>query len=126
MNVHVLATTRRRLVALCAPQPGKTHDAEALRRTDVDKHAGLADVVGDRGYLGTGIITGVRKPPGRALTEAERKLNKDIAKIRVPVEHVIAQLKQWQVLATGYRGRLNELPDIIATVVTLEFFRKAF
>lgn len=123
VNVHVLA---RRLVALFAPQPGSTHDAEALRRTDVDKHADLADVVGDLGYLGTGIITGVRKPPGRALTEAERKLNKDIAKIRVPVEHVIAQVKQWQVLATGYRGRLNELPDVIATVVTLEFFRKAF
>lgn len=67
-------------------------------------------------YLGTGIITGVRKPPGRALTEAERKLNKDIAEIRVPVAHVIAQVKQWQVLATGSRGRLNELPDAIATV----------
>lgn len=77
-------------------------------------------------YLGTGIITGVRKPPGRALTEAERKLNKDIAEIRVPVAHVIAQVKQWQVLATGSRGRLNELPDAIATVMTLEFFRKAF
>ncbi|HMB04532.1 MAG TPA: transposase family protein [Isosphaeraceae bacterium] len=126
VNVQVLATTRRRLVALFAPQPGKTHDAEALRRTDLDKHADLADVIGDLGYLGTGITTGVRKPPGRDLTEAERKLNKDIAKIRVPVEHVIAQVKQWQVLATGYRGRLDELPDVIAAVVALEFFRNKF
>ena len=122
----MLATARRRLVALFASQPGKTYDAEALRRTDLDKYADLADVVGDLGYLGTGIITGVCKPPGRNLTEAERKLNKDIAKIRVPVEHVIAQVKQWQVLTTGYRGRLNELPDVIATVVALEFFRVAF
>lgn len=126
VNVQVLATARRRLVALFAPQPGKTHDAEALRRTDLDKHADLADVVGDLGYLGTGIITGVREPPGRDLTEAERKLNKEIAKIRVPVEHVIAQVKQWQILATGDRGRLDELPDVIATVVALEFFRVAF
>ena len=126
VNVQVLATTCRRLVALFAPQPGKTHDAEALRRTDLDKHVDLADVVGDLGYRGTGIITGVRKPPGRDLTEAERKLNKDIVKIRIPVEHVIAQVKRWQVLATGYRGRLNELPDVIAAVVALEFFRNEF
>lgn len=125
VNVQVLATARRRLVALFAPRPGKMHDAEALRRTDVDKHADLADVVGALGYLGTGIITGVRKPRSRD-TEAERKLNKDIAKIRVPVEHVIAQVKQWQILATGYRGRLDELPDVIATVAALEFFRIAF
>ena len=126
VNVQVLATARRRLVTLFAPQPGSTHDAKALRRTDVDTYVNLADVVGDLGYLGTGIITGIRKPSGRDLTEAEKKFNKDIAKIRVSVEHVIAQLKQWQILATGYRGRLNELPDVIATVVALEFFRKAF
>lgn len=78
VNVQVLATTRRRLVALFAPQPGKTHDAEALRRTDLDKHVDLADVVGDLGYLGTGIITGVRKPPGRDLTEAERVFEKGV------------------------------------------------
>lgn len=126
MNVQVLATARRRLVALFAPQLGSRHDAEALRRTDLDTYVNLADVVGDLGYLGTGIITGIRKPPDRDLTEAERKVHREIAKIRVPVEHVIAQLKQWQILATGYRGRLNELPDVIATVAALEFFRVAF
>jgi hypothetical protein len=83
-------------------------------------------VVGDLGYLGAGITTGTRKPPGRALTEVEREVNRNIARIRVPVEHVIAQLKQWQILATGYRGRLDELPDAIATVAALEFFRIAF
>lgn len=126
VTVHVLATTRRRLVALFAPQPGKTHDAEALRRTDLATYVNLADVVGDLGYLGTGITTGIRKPPGRDLTEVEREVNRNIARIRVPVEHVIAQLKQWQILATGYRGRLDELPDAIATVAALEFFRIAF
>lgn len=126
VNVQVLATARRRLVALFAPQPGSMHDTEALRHTDLDKHVNLGDVVGDLGYLGTGIITGIRKPPGRDLVETEIKFNKDIAKIRVSVEHVIAQLKQWQILATGYRGRLDELPDVIATIVALEFFRTTF
>ena len=31
-------------------------------------------------------------------------------------------LKNWKILATGYRGRLAELPNIIR-IITLEYYR---
>ena len=43
--------------------------------------------------------------------------------IRSHVEHAIGHLKQWKTIATGYRGRLTELPESIATITRLELFR---
>ncbi|WP_260425121.1 hypothetical protein [Arachnia propionica] len=39
------------------------------------------------------------------------------------VEHCIAHLKNWKILAKGYRGRLKELPAIIRIVTQLELLR---
>ncbi|WP_255574701.1 transposase family protein [Austwickia sp. TVS 96-490-7B] len=46
-----------------------------------------------------------------------------MSSIRSHVEHAIGHLKQWKILATGYRGRLTELPDIIAVITRLELYR---
>ncbi|MBW3086921.1 hypothetical protein KEM60_03150 [Austwickia sp. TVS 96-490-7B] len=43
--------------------------------------------------------------------------------IRSRVERAIGHLKQWKILATGYRGRLAELPDIFATTTRIELCR---
>jgi hypothetical protein len=32
-------------------------------------------------------------------------------------------LKNWKVLANGYRGRLSELPAVIQITTALEFYR---
>jgi hypothetical protein len=45
--------------------------------------------------------------------------------MHAPVEHATAQLKQWKILAIGYRGRLSELPSIIHMATNLEFYRQA-
>jgi len=39
------------------------------------------------------------------------------------VERCIARLKNWKILATGYRGRLAELPNVIRIITKLEFYR---
>jgi hypothetical protein len=39
------------------------------------------------------------------------------------VEHAIAYLKNWKILATGYRARLAELPTIIRIVLSLAYYR---
>jgi hypothetical protein len=39
------------------------------------------------------------------------------------VERTISHLKNWKILATGYRGRLSELPRIIRIVTNLELDR---
>ncbi|QJU07962.1 transposase family protein [Candidatus Saccharibacteria bacterium oral taxon 488] len=46
-----------------------------------------------------------------------------MASLRAGIEHCIAQLKNWKILKTGYRGPLHELPNIIQTITKLELYR---
>ena len=46
-----------------------------------------------------------------------------MASLRVAVERAIAHWKNWKILATGYRGRLPELPNLIRIITTLEYYR---
>ncbi|GDY34099.1 hypothetical protein GTS_57320 [Gandjariella thermophila] len=46
-----------------------------------------------------------------------------ISSLRSAVERCIAHVKNWKILATGFRGRLAELPNVIRIVTTLEFYR---
>jgi hypothetical protein len=85
----------------------------------------LADrvVLADLGFVGCGVSTPVRKPPGGELWEMEKANNRAHASARAPVERTIALFKQWKVLGTGYRGPLARFPKVIQTVVALEKFR---
>ena len=53
----------------------------------------------------------------------DTQFNTTIARIRVNIEHCIAQLKTWRSLSHGYRGPLNKLPGIIQIVTHLEILR---
>ena len=68
-------------------------------------------------------MTPVKKPPNQPRSDWEKKFNKTIASLRAGIEHCIAHLKNWKILAKGYHGRLEELPAIICIVTQLELLR---
>ena len=68
------------------------------------------------------IIRSVRARGGE-LSVGNKANNKTISQIRSAVERCISHLKNWKILATGYRGRLAELPVALRIVVALEFYR---
>ncbi|WP_311767294.1 transposase family protein, partial [Arachnia propionica] len=76
--------------------------------------------IADTAYTATTALTPVKKKPNHPRAEWEKQFNKTIAGLRAKVEHCIAHLKNWKILATGHRGRLNELPAIIRIVTQLE------
>ena len=83
-----------------------------------------AEKYGDLGYQGTPVIRPRRKRPGHTTHTPENTVwNTGISQLRWAVEHAIAHLKNWKILATGYRGRLTELPNIIRIITTLEYYR---
>lgn len=51
-----------------------------------------------------------RERPGTEHTPADKIWNHGISRLCWAVEHAIAH---WKILATGYRGRLTELPTLI-------------
>jgi hypothetical protein len=62
-----------------------------------------ADWIGDKGYIGNGMITPIRKPPGRKLLDWEKEFNKQVNKIRYRVEQAIANFKTWRIMHVDYR-----------------------
>ena len=63
-NHQVVVTLDGRLLHLSDSLPGCTHDARALRESGLLEVLDAANAIGDKGYLGTGILTPVRKPKG--------------------------------------------------------------
>ena len=125
--VQILSGTDGHLRHVGEPIAGSIHDVRAFRET------GLADVlaehmdnnlvIADMGYRGEPVITPVRKPPKGELSPAQVDANKHLSGIRSAVERCIAHLKNWKILATGYRRPLRKLATCLAAVAALEFYR---
>jgi hypothetical protein len=64
-----------------------------------------------------------RKPNGQSLTTSAHEFNKLIASQRASVERVIAHMKNWRLLATGYRGMLDRFPAYLDAITKLEIYR---
>jgi hypothetical protein len=69
------------------------------------------------------VLTGIKRRPGRDLAEAEREFNQTLNSWRVPVERTIAHLRNWKMLAIGYRGLLSQVPAYLRLVIRLELPR---
>ncbi|WP_338569701.1 transposase family protein [Arachnia propionica] len=85
---------------------------------------GLAEAI-QQGHLilTDGTHAPYREPPNQSRTNHDKDFSTAIARIRVNIEHCIAQLKTWRILSHGYRGRLKELPGIIHLATNLEILR---
>lgn len=123
LNIQVACTTAGELMAVSDPMPGCTHDRRAITDTGWEALLDNVNWIADPGYQGTTAVHPTRRKPGRDLTDDRKASNKAISGIRSAVERCIAHLKNWKILHTRYRGRLQELPNVIRIVTRLEFYR---
>ncbi|PFG50723.1 DDE superfamily endonuclease [Amycolatopsis sulphurea] len=123
LNIQIAADTDGHLLGISAPLPGSMHDRRAFTESGWEDLLADTPVIADPAYQGTHAITPRKKPKGGELSTSDKANNKTISSIRSAVERCIAHLKNWKMLATGYRGRLAELPNIIRIITALEFYR---
>lgn len=126
-GVQILSGTDGRLCHVGEPIVGSIHDVTAFRQTGLAgvlaEHMNDNLVIADLGYLGEPVVTPVKKPPKGGLSPAQQEANKHLSGIRCVVERCIAHLKNWKILATGYRRPLRKLTICLAAVAALEFYR---
>jgi hypothetical protein len=125
--IEVLCHLDGRLAHVGDPMVGSTHDLTAFRAS------GLADalaehmtnnmVFGDLGYLGEPVVMPVKTPKNGDLSPAQKAANKHFSGLRAAVERCIAHLKNWKIIATGYRRPLQKLAICLLAVTGLEFYR---
>ena len=83
----------------------------------------LANTLADKGYLGTGLHTPLRKPPGGTLADSHKTYNTSINKLRSAVERAIAHIKTWRILHTDYRRPRSTYQTAFQAVRALHFFK---
>jgi DDE superfamily endonuclease/Helix-turn-helix of DDE superfamily endonuclease len=125
MNVQVACTLAGKLAWISDPVEGSRHDNHCLKESGALFTLDPADWIGDKGYVGNDMITPIKKPQGRELLDWEKEFNKQVNKIRVMVERVIADFKTWRIMHTDYRRPLATFATTISTVIGLHFWREA-
>lgn len=98
-----------RQVLCTAHGRGPTHDFALYKRSRVKPHESL-EVLADSGYQGLAKLHGKsrtphKKPRKSELTDEQKQSNRELARRRVVVEHVIRSLKIFRILAERYRNR---------------------
>lgn len=116
LNLQVVCDLTGRLRWISDPVDGRRHDTAALRESGVLDLIDPGQFLGDKGYIGLGMITPVRKPPHRKLLDWEKEFNTAINRIRWRIEQTIANLKTWRILHTDYRRPLASFAETISAV----------
>lgn len=115
-----------RLIYISDPLTGNTHDAKAVTDTGLRDIIDLPNTIADKGYIGTGAITPIRKPVHRDLLQWEKEFNTAINEIRYVIERAIANFKTWRCMHTDYRRPLHTYPAAFRTIRSLYFFQQRF
>jgi hypothetical protein len=122
MNVQVACTLNGTLAWISDPIDGNHHDTYCLSESGVLLTLDPSGWLGDKGYIGNGMITPIRKPAGRGLLDWEKEFNTQINKIRYVIEQVIANFKTWRIMHTDYRRPIETFAETISTVIALHFY----
>lgn len=130
VNVQVACTLNGELAWISDPLPGSVHDTKAIRESGLLNTPPIETSppqhLGNKGYIGLGMITPKRKPIHRPFVEKEKDFNRQVNQIRYQIERTIANLKTWRILHTDYRRPYKTFSETIAAVIGLEFYRQAF
>ena len=121
VNLQVACTLTGHLAWISPPLPGSVHDAKAIKESEFLTTLNGHNHIGDKGYIGLGMITPAKKPAHGELTNTDRRNNTTINRVRYLIERVIANLKTWRVLHTDYRRPYNTFETTIQAVTGLTF-----
>lgn len=122
MNVQVVCTLDGELRWISDPVDGARHDVFCLDESGVLDALDPTTWTGDKGYVGRGMVTPIKKTAYRDMLDWEHEFNKGINSVRATVERVIAHLKNWEILHRDYRRPLATFTETISAVVALHFY----
>lgn len=122
-NHQVVVSFTGDLLHISDPAPGARHDTRAIHQAGLLAVLDLANTIGDKGYVGTGILTPHKKPPGGELLNWQKEFNTAINRIRHVVEREIANFKTWRIMHTDYRRPEHTYTTAFQAVRALHFFK---
>lgn len=133
-NQIIVSPKSGRILQVSQTHEGKLHDKKLLEQDGILKHAPPgAKGLGDSGYQGAGeinpwikFITPFKNLRSRQLSEADKQTNKIISSLRVKVEHPLAYLKHFAILADKFRNRLDKTHQPFVNIACLYNFTRTY
>ena len=132
VKTQLTVSRRGRILHVSAPAPGRVHDYALFKRLRMaDRLPPDTLTYLDRGYDGAAtdfptarfVLPIKRRRNKQVLTRAERRFNSRQARQRIIVEHVIARLKKYQLVAQVYRHQLLDYGQRVRNIAALVNFR---
>jgi len=126
----ICATTLQILLVVCGK--GRTHDFKLLKRSKL-KILAKVKKYGDSGYQGLGKLytnskTPHKKPKDGVLSRTQRRENRALASLRIPIEHVNRRCKIFRIVKETYRGKhknYHKTWTVVAALVNLRYDQNA-
>lgn len=118
-NQLIVTPNGQEIVDVIVGKPGSTSDINIWREGQ-SKLAATQKFQGDKGYLGEAQIeTPQKKPKTRELNQEEKHSNRDKARKRIFVEHIIRLVKIFRIAQERFRLKVESYQRIILTVCGL-------
>jgi IS5 family transposase len=109
LKSQIVVEQKTNLIVCTAVAKGKEHDFKIFKKakTRINKNI---KCLGDKGYQGIIKLhknsqTPQKKKKGKDLSEEENIENKNLAKLRIVIEHVNRKLKIFKIISSRYRNR---------------------
>ena len=118
VKVQIAVNKKGKIKAVSKKISGNVHDkklydkARMFTRKRVRKRA-------DLGYVGTECLTPIKKRKGIELTEKEKEYNRQFSTERIVVEHSLACMKKFQILAQRLRNPIRKYTLIFKNIAGL-------
>jgi len=120
LKTQVVTDATGAVLAVDAGQRGPAADKKIYEARDVQEQFPQATQQAELGSLGTdGVERPQRKPRGGQLTAAQRAENRQMARVRVHVEHGIRRLKGFKIVRENSRHAMGLFPMVVSAVVGL-------
>lgn len=114
-NHQIICTLDGKLLAITDPLPGARHDAYAFRYHALERYLDESTLA-DKGYVGLGLATPTKRCKSRRTPADVKVVNRFINSRRAVVERVIAQVKTWRVLHSGFRRPIALYGQVFSAV----------
>jgi hypothetical protein len=128
---QVLANTKSTEIICTAFSNGRTHDFSLFKKSKIGMNEKL-ELLGDKGYQGIKKIhnnsrTPLKKTKNKTLSQAEKLLNRQLAKSRIIIENIHRSLNIFRILSSRYRNRRRRFGlrfNLIADIYNYELSLK--
>ena len=112
--------TKGQILTVSRSYQGRVHDKKIYDKTRSYPDQKNVGKIGDLGYIGIPkMTTPFKKPKGKSLTKEQKAANRELAKVRIVVEHSIRKMKIFKILQDRYRNPLNKHSLIFKNIAGL-------